>query len=227
MGLKRGRVARAEFDGIGDQPHGGTRRENVLLLRDVLFQDVVLQGAGKLRPIDPLLLGHHQVHGPQDGGRRVDGHGDRHVAQRNAAEENLHVFERRNGRAALAHFAFAEGVVGVVAHQGGQVEGHRKSRLALRQQVVIAAVGFFRSGEAGELAHGPELAAIHVADGCRGCTGTRRAEALRARDRRPRDPAGRTSGSIGTPLIVVNWRSAVFMKYRFYLIPALRGAGAC
>ena len=124
-GIEARGVARAEFDGVGDQPHGGTRRENVLLLGDVLFQDVVLQGAGKPRPIDALPFGHHQVHGPQDGGGRVDGHGDRHVAQGNAAEEDLHVFERRDGRAALAHFALAEGVVGVVAHESGKVEGYR------------------------------------------------------------------------------------------------------
>ena len=67
------------------------------------------------------------------------------------------------GGAALAHLAFAHRVVGVVAHQGGQVEGDRKAGLPLRQQVVVAAVGLLRRGEAGELAHGPELAAIHVA----------------------------------------------------------------
>ncbi len=55
------------------------------------------------------------------------------------------------------------GVVGVVAHQGGQIEGHGKAGLALGEQVVVAAVGLLRRGEAGELPHGPELAAIHVA----------------------------------------------------------------
>ena len=110
-----------------------------------------------------LLLGHRQVHGPEHGRRRVDGHGDGDIAQRNAAEQDLHVLERTDRRAALADFALAQGVVGVVAHQGGQVEGHGKAGLPLLQQVVIAAVGLLRRGEAGELAHGPELAAVHVA----------------------------------------------------------------
>ena len=64
--------------------------------------------------------------------------------------------------AALADFAFRERVVGVVAHQRRQIEGDREAGLALFEQIVIAAVGFLRRGEAGELAHGPELAAIHV-----------------------------------------------------------------
>ncbi len=83
--------------------------------------------------------------------------------ERNAAEENLHVFQRRDRRAALADLALAHRVIGVVAHQGGQVEGDRETGLPLRQQVVVAAVGLLRRGEAGELAHGPELAAVHVA----------------------------------------------------------------
>ncbi len=39
----------------------------------------------------------------------------------------------RDGHAAFAHFAFAEGVVGVIAHERGQIEGHGESGLALAQ----------------------------------------------------------------------------------------------
>ena len=53
-------------------------------------------------------------------------------------------------------------MIGVVAHQGGQIEGDGEAGLALAQQIKIAPVGFFRRGEAGELPHGPELAAIHA-----------------------------------------------------------------
>src|ERR1019366_4495097 len=94
---------------------------------------------------------------------RVDGHRDGDIAEGNPAEQNLHIFQRRDGRAALADLPFAQGVIGVVAHQGGQVKGHRQAGLPLRQQIVIAQVGLLRSGEAGELAHGPELAAVHIA----------------------------------------------------------------
>ena len=68
------------------------------------------------------------------GGRRIDGHRDGDVAQRDAAKQSLHVFERRDGDAALADFAVRHRVIGIVAHQGGQVEGHRESGLALAQK---------------------------------------------------------------------------------------------
>ena len=116
-----------------------------------------------LRPVGALLFGDRQVHGPQDRGRRVDGHRDGDIAQRNSAEQDLHVLERRDARAALADLAFAHGVVGVVAHQRGQVERDGEAGLPLLEQVVVAAVGLLGGGEAGELPHGPELAAIHVA----------------------------------------------------------------
>ena len=51
----------------------------------------------------------------------------------------------------------------IVAHQSRQIEGHRKTCLALRQQVVIAPVGLLGSCKARELAHRPKLAAVHVA----------------------------------------------------------------
>src|SRR5580698_5782623 len=54
-------------------------------------------------------------------------------------------------------------MIGIEAHQRGQIEGHGKTRLALAKEVAIAGVGFFCRGEARELAHGPEPAAIHVA----------------------------------------------------------------
>ena len=157
------RMLRGELDRIRHQPHRRTRRKDVFLLRDVFLENVVLQGARELRPIDALLLGHRQVHRPQDRGGRIDGHRDGDVAQRNAAKQNLHILERADRGAALAHLAFRQRVIGVVAHQRRQIEGDRESGLALFQQVMIAAVGLLRRGEAGELAHGPELAAIHVA----------------------------------------------------------------
>ena len=75
-----------------------------------------------------------------------------------SSEQDLHVLERADGDAALAHFAFGRGMIGVVTHQRRQIEGHREPGLALAQQIAIAAVGFLGRGEPGELPHGPELA---------------------------------------------------------------------
>ncbi len=155
------RMTGGKLDGVGNQAHRRPRRVDVFFLGDVFLQNVVLQGAGHPRPVDALLLGNGQVHRPNDRRRRVDGHRDADFAERNAAQQNLHVFERRNGRAALADFAFRHGMIAVVAHQRGQIEGYRKSGLSLFQQVVVAEIGFFRRGKTGELAHGPQLAAVH------------------------------------------------------------------
>ena len=75
----------------------------------------------------------------------------------------LHVGQRGDGHADAAHLAGGHGMVGIDAHLGGQIEGHRKSGGALREQIAVAPVAFFGGAEAGVLAHGPEAAAVHVA----------------------------------------------------------------
>src|ERR1019366_3219156 len=64
------------------------------------------------------------------------------------------------GHAALADLAFARRVIGVVAHQSGQIEGNGESAATVFEKIFIALVGFFGRGEAGEHAHRPELAAV-------------------------------------------------------------------
>ena len=116
--------------------------------------------AGNLFPVCALFLRHHQIHGPQHRRGRVDGHRDCGLFEVDAGEENFHVFKRIDRHAALAHFAFAGRVVGVVAHQRGQIECDGKAAAAVLQQIFVALIGFFGRREAGELPHGVELAAI-------------------------------------------------------------------
>src|SRR3990170_103072 len=60
-----------------------------------------------------------------------------------------------------ADLACCQGIVGIIADLGGQVEGHREAGLPLFQQVVEAAVGLGRAGVPGILPHGPGAAAVH------------------------------------------------------------------
>src|ERR1035437_10613028 len=53
-------------------------------------------------------------------------------------------------------------MVAVVSHLGGQIEGHRETSGALREQVAIAPVASFGGAEAGVLAHCPKAAAVHL-----------------------------------------------------------------
>ena len=146
---------------VGDQPHRWTRRIDVLLLRDVLLQNVVLQRSGYVAAdVDSLALRHREVHREQDWRRRIDGHRRRDLAQRNAGEQSLHVGERVDRDAALPHLSGRHLVIGVVAVKRRQMEGDREPGLALRQEVLEPAVGVGRRTEASELTHGPELAAV-------------------------------------------------------------------
>jgi hypothetical protein len=56
-----GHVLGAEEDDIGDQAHRRLHREDELLLRDVLLEDVVLQRAAELSEAHTLLVGDNQV----------------------------------------------------------------------------------------------------------------------------------------------------------------------
>src|SRR5579862_3978179 len=55
-GVESGRELRAEFECIHYQPHRWRGRIDVLLLRDVFLQDIVLNCAGNLFPVSALLL---------------------------------------------------------------------------------------------------------------------------------------------------------------------------
>ena len=61
------------------------------------------------------------------------------VAERDAVEQRLHVGERRDADAALAHFAERERVVGVAAHQRRQIEGDAQAGAARREQLPCSA----------------------------------------------------------------------------------------
>ena len=67
---------------------------------------------------------------------------------------------RRNRHAAFTKLTQRFGLVRVIAHQSGQVEGNAQACLTLLQQVFEARVRFLRSAEAGKHAHRPQFAAV-------------------------------------------------------------------
>ena len=154
-------LARAELDHVDDEPHRRLGREDPLLLRDVLLEDVRLRGAAQLVARDALLLADADVVREHDRRGRVDRHRGRDVAERDAREERLHVGERVDGDALAADLAERAGVVRVVAHERRHVEGGREPRLAVLREVAEALVRLLRRAEAGELAHRPEATAVH------------------------------------------------------------------
>ncbi len=103
--------------------------------------------------------GHDRQHGP------VHGHGDRHLVQRDAVEEGLHVAQGTDGHAGLAHVADDARVVAVVAAVGGQVEGHRQTALPAGQVASVEGVALLGRAEAGVLAHRPGVGDVHCGIG--------------------------------------------------------------
>ena len=62
--------------------------------RDVLLEDVVLDGAAQGRAGHALLLGDELVKEQEQRGRRVDRHRRGDLAERDAVEQKAHVLER-------------------------------------------------------------------------------------------------------------------------------------
>ena len=159
-GVPAGQLAGAELDRVGHQAHRGRRREEELLLGDVLLEDVVLDRALEGGPRDALLLGGHDVHRPDRGGRGVDRHRGADPVEREPGEEGLHVGQRADRDAAGAELALGLRVVGVVAVEGRHVVGDREPGLPRVEQGPEAGVRVLGGAEAGEHPHRPEPAAV-------------------------------------------------------------------
>ena len=92
-----GHLGGGEPDHVGDEANRWPGREDVLLLRLVLLEDVVLEGSRQLPPVDTTLFGDNHVHGQQDRGRSVDGHRGGHPTQVDVGEEVGHVLNGVDG----------------------------------------------------------------------------------------------------------------------------------
>ena len=129
-----------ERDGVRDQAHRRAGREGVGAAREVLLDDVVLGGPLERRQLDSVLLGDRAVEAQEPGRGCVDRHRRVHLAQRDAVEQGVHVALVRDRDADLADLATRQHGVGVVPGLGGQVEGDRQARLALREVAAVELV---------------------------------------------------------------------------------------
>src|SRR2546425_8680924 len=77
------------------------------------------------RDRDALPLGGGDIEAEQNVRGAVDRHGGRDLIERDAVEQRFHVCQRGNGHAAFPDFTLGPRMVGVVAHQGREVESDR------------------------------------------------------------------------------------------------------
>ena len=115
---------------------------------------------GQLRARHAGLLGGHDVHRPDHGGGRVDGHRGADLADRQAVEQDLHVRQAADRHAAGPELALGHRVVMVVAVQGRHVVRDREAGAAGGDQLLEAIVRVLGGAEAGEHAHRPQPAAM-------------------------------------------------------------------
>ena len=153
-------MLRAPLETIDDEAQRGLDREAPRVLRHVLLQNVVLNRAAQLVRRNALFLRRRDVERPENDRRAVDRHRRRHLVERDAVEQHLHVGETRDGDARLADFTQRSRMIRVVAHQRREVECRRQSRLAMLEQKLEASVRVGRAAEAGELPHRPQLAPV-------------------------------------------------------------------
>ena len=104
----------------------GARRVDVGAARDVLLEDVVLDGAADALPGDALLLGEHEVEREQDRRRGVDRHRGRDAVERDAVEQPPHVGDRVDRHADPADLAARHRVVASRSRSGSA--GRRRPR---------------------------------------------------------------------------------------------------
>ena len=100
----------------------GSGGKDELVLGVKLLEDVVLQGAAQVLPVDALIPGVGEVKRHDHDGWGVDGHRHRNLAEVDAVVQLGHVVERVHRDAEPADLAERARVVAVEAHEGRQVE---------------------------------------------------------------------------------------------------------
>ncbi len=131
------------------------------MLRHVLLEDVVLNRSPEQRDIRTLALGGGNVEAEQHRRRAIDGHRRGDPVHGNPIEQHLHVREGGDGDPALPHFALRPRMVGVVAHERGEIKRYGEARLSPLQQELVTPIGVLRRSKTRELPHRPEPPPIH------------------------------------------------------------------
>lgn len=154
-------VFRRVFEDITDDAHRHIWRINVRVADHEFLEDIILDRTGKDLLIDALFNTglDEECENRQNGA--VHGHGDGHLVERNAGEQDVHVEHGADRNASLADVAEYTRVIGIVTAMRRQVECDRKTFLAGSQVAAVESVGFFGCGEAGVLTYRPGTEDVH------------------------------------------------------------------
>ena len=154
-------VLRRVLNDVGHDPHARLGRIDVGVADHELFEDVVLDGPAELALVDALLFAGNDVTREHGQHRAVHRHRHRHLVERDAVEEQLHVLDRIDRDTGLADVADDARVVAVVSPVRREVERDRQSHLPRREVLAVERVRLFRGGEARVLPDRPRPVRVH------------------------------------------------------------------
>ena len=154
-------VPRRVLDDVGDDPHRRFGRVDVGVADHELLEDVVLDRPRELGLLHALLLRRDDVAGEHRQHRAVHRHRHRHLVERDAVEQDLHVLDRVDRDARLADVADDARMVGVVAAVRREVERDRHALLAGGEVAAVEGVRLLGGREAGVLPDRPRPDRVH------------------------------------------------------------------
>ena len=154
-------LTRRVLDDVGHDAHARLGRVDVGVADHELLEDVVLDGPAQLLLHHALFFGRDHVARQHRQHGAVHRHRDADLVERYAVEQDLHVLDRVDRDAGLAHVASHTRVVAVVAAVRGEVERHAHALPAASQRLPIEGVAFLSGGEAGVLADRPRPHRVH------------------------------------------------------------------
>ena len=154
-------VFRRIFKNIGDDSHRKLGRIDIGIPHHELFQDIVLDRSAELIERTALLESGHNIEGHDRQHRTVHRHRHRHLVQRNAIEQHLHVLDRADRNAGLSDITHDPRMIGIVSPVRRQVERYGKSLLSGGQITTVKGVGLLGRRESGILTDRPRTHHVH------------------------------------------------------------------
>ena len=159
--VELGHFAAGITEDVRNDPHRRFGRVDISVADHELLEDVVLDRSVEQLAIDALLLARDDEESEHGDDRPVHRHGHRHLVERDAVEQDLHVLDRVDRDARLADIAHHARMVAVITAMSREVEGDRQTLLPGGKVPAIESVGFLGCRKARILADRPGPPGIH------------------------------------------------------------------